>query len=360
MVTLYKKDSSNKIRILNLWAEGAIFKRESGIIDGKLVPESTLCKGKNIGKSNETTPEEQAISDMNSKITEKLKKGEYFKTKKEAEESGEVILPMLAQDYKKFSKKIDWKKDVFVQPKFDGMRCFAIVKNGEVKLISRENTDIIVQHSGSMNHLLPELGKLADGIYDGELYAHGYTFQENMKLIKKYRKGESENVKLYCYDFVSPLTYWKRRNYIIIANKITDAIQLVETQSILGEKDLNVYHSKFLEEGYEGTIIRHSDEGYELNKRSYNLLKYKDFIDIALKIVDVIPMEARPKQGKVVCEMPDGRTFPANLKFSHAVREEMLLNKEDYIGQTGEIRFFEYTDSGLPRFPVCVGFRLDK
>ena len=41
-------------------------------------------------------------------------------------------------------------------------------------------------------------------------------------------------------------------------------------------------------------------------------------------------------------------------------RQQILIDKADYIGQTAEIRFFEYTDDGLPRFPVCVGFRLDK
>jgi hypothetical protein len=48
------------------------------------------------------------------------------------------------------------------------------------------------------------------------------------------------------------------------------------------------------------------------------------------------------------------------MKFSHAEREEILINKENYIGKKAEIRFFEYTDGGIPRFPVCVGFRLDK
>jgi len=48
------------------------------------------------------------------------------------------------------------------------------------------------------------------------------------------------------------------------------------------------------------------------------------------------------------------------MKFSHEAREEILRNKHMYIGMMAEIRFFEYTDSGLPRFPVCVGFRLDK
>ena len=47
------------------------------------------------------------------------------------------------------------------------------------------------------------------------------------------------------------------------------------------------------------------------------------------------------------------------MKFSYKEREEILKNKKDYIGRTAEIRFFEYTDDGLPRFPVCYGFRND-
>ena len=70
-------------------------------------------------------------------------------------------------------------------------------------------------------------------------------------------------------------------------------------------------------------------------------------------------MEARPSQGKLICKFPGGQ-FTANLKFSHKVREDILKNKNQYIGKTAEVRFFEYTDDGLPRFPVCVGFRLDK
>ena len=44
----------------------------------------------------------------------------------------------------------------------------------------------------------------------------------------------------------------------------------------------------------------------------------------------------------------------------HEAREEILRNKHMYIGQTAEVRFFEFTDGGLPRFPICYGFRFDK
>ena len=48
------------------------------------------------------------------------------------------------------------------------------------------------------------------------------------------------------------------------------------------------------------------------------------------------------------------------MKFSHKEREEILTNKVDYIGKIAEVRFFEYSEDGIPRFPVCHGFRLDK
>ena len=137
-----------------------------------------------------------------------------------------------------------------------------------------------------------------------------------------------------------------------------DSIKLAETFEVNSKEELIEYHKKFLEEGYEGSIIRHSEEGYAVNKRSSSLLKFKDFKDIACEIIDVIPSEKRPTHGIFVCEH-NGVTFGCGMKFPHKFREEVLINKEDYIGSTAEIRFFEYTDDGAPRFPVCVGIRLD-
>ena len=359
METLYKKDSKGKLRVLNIWTEGADLVQESGLADGKLVTARKTCKGKNIGKSNETSPEDQAISEMQSKIAEKLK-GEYFLTEEEAM-NGEVILPMLAKEYAKEKKKIDWS-NVYVQPKMDGMRCLIFVKDKQAKLISRENTDILSQHGNSMKHIADAFAKLPEGVYDGELYAHGYTFQQNMELIKKYRPGESENIRFHAYDFISEEPYKERRRNIIKASKETSMIVLVPTHAVENEDTIKYYHSQFIGEGFEGTIIRHGTGGYDVNKRSSSLLKLKDQMDIVATIVDVIPMEARPKQARLVCieKGSDKGEFRANLKFSHKDRESVLKEKAKYIGKTAEIRFFEYTDDGLPRHPVCVGLRLDK
>lgn len=137
-------------------------------------------------------------------------------------------------------------------------------------------------------------------------------------------------------------------------------IKLVETFEINSKDELMKFHKQFVEEGYEGSMIRHSEEGYDVNKRSSSLLKFKDFQDIACTIVGVEPSEKRPDQGSFICALEDGRTFGCGMRFSHEERKDVINNPQNYIGQTAEIRFFEYTDEGLPRFPVCVGLRLDK
>jgi len=135
-------------------------------------------------------------------------------------------------------------------------------------------------------------------------------------------------------------------------------IEVVPTHVINSLEELAYYHTKFLSEGYEGTMVRHSDENYAVNKRSSQLLKYKDFLDETYIVVDVVPSESRPEQGVVVCSSPKGN-FNCGMKFSHFERKVILEMKHEFIGQMAEVRFFEYTDGGLPRFPVCVGFRED-
>ena len=354
---LYKLDSKGKVRILRVYTENADLIQESGLIDGEKVVHRKTCKGKNIGKANETTPENQAVLQAKSKVAEKLTEG-YFETIEQAQNL-KVVLPMLADDYKEKHGKIDWSKSVFVQPKLDGQRCLAIVENGEVKLLSRAGKEInTVEHiKQAILKIISPTSKL---ILDGELYAHGLSFQDNMKLIKKVRPGETEKIVYNVYDVVSSSPFESR---IAFAKAVVDkcqspSIQLVRTEKIVNGLDVHKFNEQFLSEGFEGTMIRHSETGYEGNKRSQYLLKFKDFKDISLPIIDIVPNDANPNHGTPVFEL-NGQTFKAGMKFSHSEREEWLLNKQDYIGSVAELRYFELTDDGLPRFPVCVGIRND-
>jgi ATP-dependent DNA ligase len=356
LTTLYKKDSKGKIRQWKIYTNAEMIWQESGLVGGAQVTNSKRATPKNVGKSNATTGAEQAISEMNSSIEEQLKTG-YFRTIEEAENSF-VVLPMLAKDFKKEEKKIDWEQ-AFTQPKFDGMRCLSTIDDGYVEQLSRDGKEIT-----TMSHIADALasidyeGKL---IIDGELYAHGLNFQENMRLIKKWREGEEGSIMVnyHVYDIVSDEPFDKRIEQVYKLLKDLPFIRLVPTTRIYNKAQLNEQHSKYLALGYEGTMVRWGKEGYRLDARSSHLLKYKDFQDLALTIVDIESATQRPEWGVPVFEI-EGKKFRAGMKFSHEERKEFLINKDNYIGKTAELRFFEYSEDGIPRFPVCVGFRLDK
>ena len=75
--TLYKKDTTGKIRQWTVIAEENKFWSQQGVIDGKIViNKPTVTSPKNVGRSNETTAEEQAVAEAKAKW-EKKKGGEY-------------------------------------------------------------------------------------------------------------------------------------------------------------------------------------------------------------------------------------------------------------------------------------------
>lgn len=352
MKILYKKDSKGKIRIWKIWNEDGVLCQESGLLEGKLVLHSKQCNPKNVGRSNETSPSEQANLELESEYKAKLTEG-YFETIEECK-TEVVILPMLAKSYDDEKHKIDWTRDVFIQPKLDGMRCLAHIKaNGDVTLISRDGKII-----GNMEHIMDDLSTIKqDVILDGELYAHGLSFQDNMRLIKKYRPKETEQIKFHVYDLVSkdPFRLRKVRKYIVGLFSCVE----VSTYDISNEQSLKQWHEGNIGQGYEGSIIRWGNEGYKINGRSSYLLKYKDFQDIALPIKFISQNDANPLHGTPHFEL-NGKSFKAGCKMSHDDRADLLKNGGNYIGKMAEIRYFELTDDGIPRFPVMVGIRLDK
>jgi len=348
MTTLFKKDSKGKLRIWTIRTDGAEIIEDYGLVEGKQARNNKVCTPKNVGKSNETTPEQQAKLEAKSRVNKKLDEG-YKPTINEAMLE-RIVLPMLAKSYDKHSKKVTYP--CFTQPKLDGMR--ALFVNG--KLISRKGKQI-----DTMGHILLQLKDMGL-ILDGELYAHGETFQQNMKWIKKYREGESEKVCYHVYDIVDESMSFEQR-YDLLRDTVrrlkTDSILLTPCDTVYDYDQIVDKHKTHVEFGFEGTMIRWGEDGYKIDGRSANLLKFKDFQDVTATVFDVVPQDARPTHGMLWCENEMGR-FKATPKVSHSEREQMLLNKQDYIGQTAEIRYFEETEDGLPRFPVCVGFRLDK
>jgi len=362
---LYKKDSKNKIRQLEIYSKGDVLYQVSGIVGGKQVTHEKVCKPKNVGKSNETTGEEQASKQAESLVTKKLREG-YFDNEIDAKLSVSK-LPMLAKDYFKFKHKLKDLNKLIVQPKLDGVRCniHYDAKNGTIKALSRknfvlENIDHILDEIKCfMTNYYPEVDNI---IFDGELYLHGRTFQEVTKLIKN-KPNKNELIEYHIYDIMDEHKPFTDRNLLMADysnNNLLEHTIFVESREINNNAiDLETAYAEYVEAGYEGMMVRVPDSLYKINGRSFDLLKYKKFIDIALPIVDITPNDANPEHGTVWVEFK-GKLQKTGSKLSHADRKTLLEERDNLIGQMAEIRYFEETDEGRMRFPYYHGIRIDK
>ena len=377
MITLLKIDSTGKIREITLRTAGNIIVRETGIYGGNLILTHTPCTGKNIGRANETTPEAQAILEVNSCVAEKCNEG-YVNTEgwfnsrltdlsffSETEikvkiQAGMTSAPqaMLAKVYE--PKYADYINGVLCSAKLDGMRCISVIPaEGEIVMWSRGGKKI-----DTMPHIMAELEILRSkgftGTLDGELYIHDKdadNFQDVMKAIKKYRQGMSELVEYWIYDYIdSGMTAMNRViKYAEVRGAYLKNIRVLPQQLATTEEEVMEHHQKFLEAGYEGTMIKNCNSLYQQDKRSSDLLKLKNFSDKEFLIVGILPMDRKPECGLALCALngiTDPRTFKATPKMSYANRKELLDNADKYIGSMATVSFFGLTDDGLPRFPV--------
>jgi DNA ligase-1 len=114
-------------------------------------------------------------------------------------------------------------------------------------------------------------------------------------------------------------------------------------------------------QGYEGIMIRFlsGDRSKYSNGRNSRLLKLKSFSDEEGTIVSVKEGKGREK-GLAIFEISSekcSKTFFVRPEGSFEQRKEWFLNSSSLLGKKYTYKFFEYSDEGIPRFPIGIGFR---
>lgn len=360
----YKRDLNGSIRMHVVEVEGNKYRTESGLIDGtRTVSEWTEVFGKNAGKSNATTDEEQALRVATRIRQIRLEQGDHEKIE-DVDRGKSFMQPMLAARWDNVKDKVivSEKSPIFIQPKLDGCRC----------LVSREGMQtrtgkVWVSAPHIFEQLKPIFEKYPDLVLDGELYNHDLNedFNKIISLVKKSKpteedlKESAEKVQYWIYDIWSdPGTFSDRAihlNRLFSENHCMHSPSFVQvnTYKITNKEDVQNYLERFVSQGYEGAIVR-LDAPYEF-KRSKNLLKVKQFQDEEFPIVRI--EEGRGnlsgKAGRIVVNA-DGVEVAAGLKFSHEEAEEIWKNRDYYIGKKATIKFFNKTEDGSLRFPKCI------
>ena len=170
-IILYQTSSKGKIKYLNIWTDGDELKREWGIVGTENPQSSSDTKsGKNIGRSNEVTPEEQAELEFERLVKRKMENG-YVEDITE-----EVTLLSFSSPPKNLcpAKPIqkmpeDLPKDMILTLKRDGLRTLTFVdKVGTVRLFSR-TMDEVSDLFPDIIAELQQVGLPKETILDGEM-----------------------------------------------------------------------------------------------------------------------------------------------------------------------------------------------
>ena len=350
---IYKKASTGKTVEWEIEISGNKYRTITGQQGGKKVTSKwTVCEGKNIGRANETSGEEQAMKEAQAARRKKLEK-DYKTYESEISDVG-YFKPMLAKEYKKFEAG-------FAQPKLDGIRC--IITKNSIK--SRNGKDFYaVPHIRVA--LDPVFQKYPDLTFDGELYNHELRndFDSISSIVRKQKVSEadlerSEKVMQYwIYDlYDSKLTFgdrFKMLTQTFKEFKLKPPLVLVPTSEVTTEQEVEETFESYVENGYEGLILR-LDAPYE-NKRSKNLLKYKKFVTDEFIIADIVEGTGNRTGtvGYIVSTAKNGKSFRSNVKGSFEYLEKVWKNRKALIGKEVTIKYFKLTPQGVPKFAYVV------
>ena len=357
--TIYKKTQTGATQEWTIEVSDNKYRTHSGQCGGQITTNAwTVVYGKNEGKANGTTDNEQALKEAIAKRTKKLESG-YFEDITNIN-TKQYFEPMLAAKWEDCKDKITYP--IASQAKLDGIRCI-VTSEG---MFSRNGKAII-----SAPHIRESLEGLfkkhPDLIFDGELYADKFAndFNKIVSLVKKTKptdadlKESEKQIEYHIYDLPSSNNNFIKRMYdlgILFSTYLNlhPYCRIVETYSCNNEDEVMELYEGYVEKGYEGQILR-LDKNYE-NKRSKNLLKHKSFVDDEYTILDIVEGEGNRTgtAGYMVFETIDGKPFKSNVKGTWDETAEMLKNKKKLIGKQATIKYFNLTPDGIPRFPYVI------
>lgn len=354
---LYSRTSVGNIQTWQIFHNNNSYWTIEGILDGKLTKsEPTFVKGKNLGRANETTEEDQAIKESEAKFKKKIKSG-YHKDINNVD-NFVFVEPMLAKKFEDRKNKINYP--VATQNKLNGGRCVA-TKDG---LFTRKGEKYVsVPHIE--NSLKDFFIKWPDAVLDGELFGQGFkqTLNETMKLIRRTVHITAEDlinserlVKYHIYDGYNFDNMVQSDCYLVraaaIKKNLADNPYYAEVETVICNNEEEVYShfNKLIEDNEEGAIVRLLNYPYE-NKRSAGLLKMKSEDDDEAVIVDISEgLGYWAGTGKRISLKWRDIEFDSTFKGTHEQAVQFLKDKDSWIGKTVTFLYNGFTGKMVPNY----------
>jgi len=320
--------------------------------------------------------------------------------------------PMLAKKEKEYVRIHKLKWPLYVQPKLDGLRNLVYLTKSNkpdisnVIMYTRRKKDYSYNdyNNNIRKELLPILveyfGKYKENesIYlDGEIYNHNMKLQEinhyaRMSATDKSSETNSAEtsadeanadktnadeakIQYWIYDVFYPsqkLTFKERAAILDELNKkLSKAkyVKITETLLIKNSADLDEQYKKYIENNYEGMMIRSADGIYATssknsNLRSSDLLKRKEVFTDEYEVVGWTQGTAGKEVGAIIwiCQTPDGKRFNVtpNYDFSERYRiyKECQKHFDDkYANRLLTVEYRSKSEDGIPQHAKGIMFR---
>lgn len=192
-----------------------------------------------------------------------------------------------------------------------------------------------------------------------------------------------DEVKFYVFDHVErPSDQYRLRQRGIYEH--VPFVERVEQIIVANLDGLLEVEENFLDQGYEGLIVRDPHSPYKFGRstaKEQKLLKLKRFVDGEFLIVgfyermhnaneatiDALGHTKRSSHkenkhgrgdlGGLVLKWDDNTTFRCGTGFDDALRAEIWANQSKYLGKLAKVKYFAKGMKDLPRHPTFLSFR---
>lgn len=254
------------------------------------------------------------------------------------------------------------------------VRCSFFLKDGEIHTASRggKHYDFSTTHFRNNPKFIEFFNNHPNIILDGELYKHGKSLQQISGAARLESNAyDCDWLEYYIYDVMDGESIFSERYTILqdIAEELNLGfdpnrdwedgelqVQMVPQEKVIGWTNIQKLHDNYVEEGFEGLVIRDPDKKYLFGTRNNAMIKIKAYKDAEFEIIG-IKEGLRPIEDMTfTCQTKGKIEFDAKPMGSKEVKQDYYDHINDIIGKMATIKYFYLSDQGTPLQPVfkCI------